>query len=285
MRFTLRDIFDFISNRWNLDKKDIAKNYVHYEKTKLSRIFYLDDKKELEKIFNIFFDLTNKNSMAALYDEEGPKLLTDLQRTIEKATCRSEFEDIWEKEYDVFVKEMLRRANIKPPRKKKRVPEPTSEELTEQMRGIFLKAFAECDGYSLVHHPNRYAQEKIDRFVKIIGDEIECSSDLHRKEEIYSKIVEFTKIFDIYARSLTNDDYSQGLFSDYSAYRSSFDYDYRRLSILYREITGGTLFPIIDTIVVPEDCDEAVKAFFLLGQTASPVETVDASDDKTKSST
>jgi len=172
--------------------------------------------------------------------------------------------DIWASKYKDFVMELLVRANVTPNKNKVM---PNSDDLRERMIAIFRKAIASCDIYLLVNHPNIDSKSKLNDFLEIIKTEIEARFEQCKNEITYDRIMEFTRLLEHYANSLTYDDYNEAFsnFSDYSTIRASSDMDYLRLGKLYRELTGGRLFPIMNLSIISEGCDEELREIFLSG--------------------
>jgi len=235
----------------------------------LSKIFTEDP----EKMYELFFDIKGGKSVAWSQNEKEHDLLQAIKSFFAAQGFREDLDEIWEEQnYVTFVKEMLKIANTQPA-KEKLIP--YSEELAEKMRVAFRKAIISCDVYIMANHPNGKYVDKIDCFIKIIKDDIETIFAPYHGEKLYGNILEFAVLLEEYVASLTNDDFSSVLFSDYSIHRAELDADYVRLGVLFREICDGTLFPIKSAHIFSEDCDESVKELFLSNPDGEPVEILD----------
>jgi len=262
MRLNLKHIIDFICERWKLSRRTIATDYLNCNHAKFSKNFY-EDQETLNKMYSVFFDLNNENSVASKQGEDEPELLKVIKKFMEQ--YKFDLKDIWDcADYEVFVRGLLQKANEKPGKDESI---PYSDELSERMIVIFIKAIISCDVYLLVNHPNIDSKSKLNKFVEIIKTEIEIEFEQHKEERTYDKIMEFTRLLEHYADSLTHNDYNEASykFSEYSSGRASSDRDYLRLGKLYRGLTGGRLFPIMNASLISEGCDEELREIFLSG--------------------
>jgi hypothetical protein len=110
----LKHIINFIADRWQLTKRDIAKVYFpYYGHTKLSKTFYVNQE-TLNQLFEQFFNFKNENSVAVSQIDSSSSLLEALKSFMDGKGYKDALEDVWDKSYDDFVKELLQRANKKP---------------------------------------------------------------------------------------------------------------------------------------------------------------------------
>ena len=139
-------ILSFMEQRWKLKKKEIAP-ILGYDASVLSRkvSFQYNVGFVYEKFFNLFgfnspplgaflinsrsfpntpllaagsFIVENKSSMAYERKENESNILGALKVFIIKSGLKENLEDIWDNSYVDFVVEMLKRANMQPPKKK-----------------------------------------------------------------------------------------------------------------------------------------------------------------------
>jgi hypothetical protein len=109
MKPTLDIIFDFISQRFSLSKAELAKNWLYCDAGKLSRKPFAI--KPIE-IYKSIFDFNSESSVVRKKDEDKDILLGALKDYL--AELKDDWFEIWEKEYETFIMEFLRRACTTP---------------------------------------------------------------------------------------------------------------------------------------------------------------------------
>ena len=249
MEFNGDDIITITLKMWELNKAELASDYLFIDKSNLSRKepFRYNSAEFYDKVFN----LCNEKSLA--YKERlkygysnAEDLLETLKEVITALAYKDVLKDLWDKEYKEFVMSMLKRANLQPPRKKNLSSIQQSKNAEEQMMTMFEHNVLQWNIIQTINQLkddsfNIGAEEIFINFKTAIESEMEKNFKEHKNELIYNKIIEFTHVLFDYLKWLKPRD-ENSMFAAYSSYWQKSDYIPKRLGILYREICGGSLF-------------------------------------------
>jgi len=140
-------VYEFIKQKWNINKTEIAKR-LYFSSGNISPSRKYDE----ERLFNCFFNI-GKADEADEADEAAnavieKDILNELKDFIKREQIENNLESIWEAEYETFVREILRLANNDSTSKKtkekntiKNYTGSTSTELTplEHIKQLFLQ--------------------------------------------------------------------------------------------------------------------------------------------------
>ena len=182
--------------------------------------------------------------------------------------------------YKTFVLMMLERTYSNPKLSK--------PEAAEHMRQMFREIVERCsltnflEGNTADVNEWDDLQSRVDACIQAIDEEIlqPLNEEKYNNNFMYRNIKELhLGLVQWFKLSLL-----LGSFSEQPGFKHDLDDAFRRIYSSHEKIIGATSSSVEYTVVVPESCDEAVKAIFLSGQTASPVEKVDSNEDKAENS-
>lgn len=269
MNLTEDHIISFAMQRWDLNKKEIAKKYLSCDSSKLSRKPLKEDPNML---YRNLFDFENKLSAAYKEKENKNALLGALKLFMVELGFRENLADIWDADYKEFVNELLQRAYIQPHEDKSNIRKRNpvlleqnkgenvsqNETSSQQMLKIFVSAYRECRISEILSsdlfmgiNPNLLSWA--DRFVKIIEFDV-IDIFVHSKTEIkYKKISQFNNAIREYKNYLVKNTHpwERDIIRLTPNYRNQSEKDefekatkfYRqRIFSLYNEICDGNIF-------------------------------------------
>lgn len=262
-------ILDFVMQRWELKKKDIAEKYLKCEKSKLSK---KPLREEPKRLYEVLFDIENSSSAAHEKKENKNELLGALKIFMEESGCKEALADIWDKDYKDFVMELLKRAITKPKEGKASIRNKNSMTLvhnkgenvahketpSQRMLTIFVKAYCDCRiseflSSDLFMGIDSSLLSWVDRFIRNIESDVIDMFKNHQTEIMYKKISQFTNTVREYKDYLKNNTHlsERDIIRLYANYRNQFEKDefekstkyYRqRIFSLYNEICDGNIF-------------------------------------------
>ncbi len=260
-------IIDFVMKRWDLKKKDIAEKYLNCDPAKLSRK-PLREKPEM--LYGALFDI--ENQLSAAYKENKAELLGALKVFIVELGFQETLADIWDADYKIFVKELLRRAHRQPHKGKSFTRKENSitlehnkgenvsqnETPSQHMLNTFVKVYCDCRISEFICSdlfmgidPNSITW--VDRFLKSIESDVMYMFEHDQTEIMYKKISQFTNAMREYKDYLVN---NMGLWEhdttklyvkyenqvEKDEFEKSTKYYRKRIFSLYQEICDGNIF-------------------------------------------
>jgi hypothetical protein len=262
-------ILDFVKQRWDLKNKDIAEKYLKCDTSKLSK---RPLREEPKRLYEVLFDIENSPSAAHEKKENKNELLGALKIFMEESGCHEDLADIWDSDYKDFVMELLRRAIIKPKKRKASIKNKKTltleqkkgenaahnETPSERMLTIFVKNYRDCRisefiGSDLFMGIDLSLLTWVDRFIRNIELDVIDMFKNHQTEIMYEKISQFTDTMREYKDYLKNNtrSWERDIIRLSANCRNQFEKDefekstkyYRqRIFKLYREICDGNIF-------------------------------------------
>ena len=184
-------------------------------------------------------------------------------------------------DYKTFVFTMLKRTHSNPELSEPDAAEHMRQMLSEIVERCKLTNFLEGNTTDIKEWDD--LQSRVDACIEAIDGDIlqPLNEDEHKNNFAYRNIQELhLGLVQWFNLSLL-----VGIFSEQPGFKHDLDNTFRRIYSSYDKLMGNTQSTVEYTVIVPENCDETVKAIFLAGQATLPIENANTDDDRTKGST